>query len=1038
MRWIVERSLHGRFLILAIAVAVMVFGVMQLRNAPVDALPEFGPPLVEVQTEALGLSAEEVEELITVPLEADLLNGVPWLDVIRSESVSGLSSIELVFKEGTDVLRARQMVEERLTQAAGLPQVSQPPVMLQPTSATSRVMMIGMSSEDLSLIDMSVLARWTIKPRLMGVQGVANVAIWGQREQQLHVQVDPERLRDNNVSLLQIVETTANALWASPLTFVEASTPGTGGFIDTPNQRLGIRHILPISSPSDLAQVPIDGTDGMRLDDVTDVVQDHQPLIGDALIQDGTGLLFVVEKFPEVNIVDVTRDVEDALETLAPGLSGIEFDTSIYRPATSIESAADDLGLALFVGLVVVVLVLALFSWRTALISLIAIPLSIMIAGLVLFLMGETLNAMVGAGLVAAMALLIDDVVTDIEYFLQRLRERREERSEESAASIFMEATLQTRSALFYATLIMVAAILPVFFLQREAAAFFPPLATSYLLAIGASTVVALTVTPVLSLLLLSRLPLAEREPVVIRSLQRGYRAVLSVLIRRPARVYLVVAAIILATVATAPQLDQEFLPAFKERELLIQWDGAAGASLPEMNRITSQAGSELRGIPGVQNVGGHVGRAIASDKVTNVNAGELWVTIDPSASYDATVSAVQEVISGYPGLSRDVATYPEARIREVFAEAEDDIIVRVYGANLDVLRGEAEEVRQLVSEIDGVAGERVDLPVEEATFEIEVDLAAAQRHELKPGDVRRAAAALLSGITVGSLFEEQKVFDVVVWGTPNVRHSLTSVRELLLETPNGYVQLGDIADVQVAASPNVIDREAVSRFVDVTAGATGRNRDAIVSDIESRLKDMEFPLEYHAEVLDSVGGASRTQLFTLAIVAAIGIFLLFQAAFGSWRLATIAIVSLPLALTGGVLAEFTNDGVLSLGSIAGFLVIVGIAARNLIVLFKRYQYLREEGATLGPDLVIRGAGERVAPVLMTAIAVSLMVGLMLWMSSILGAEIVEPMAIVMLGGLVTSTLLSLILAPVMYLRFAPRREIETTLSQQGIEPSAS
>ncbi|HET7073019.1 MAG TPA: efflux RND transporter permease subunit, partial [Mycobacterium sp.] len=340
MRWIVGSSLRFRLLVLPVAAALTAIGVAQLRAAPVDVLPEFSPPTVQVQTEALGLSAVEVEQFITVPLEQDLLNGVPWLSTIRSQSVAGLSQVDLVFEPGTDVIKARQVVGERLTQAVALPHVSKAPVMIDPVSSTSRVMVIGLSSPDISLIDMSVLARWQIKPRLQGLPGVANVAIWGQRERQLQVQVDPKRLAAAGVTLNQVVATTGNALWVSPLTFIEASTPGTGGFIETPTQRLTIQHVLPITTAKDLAQVPVEDVAGvpLRLGDVADVVEDHQPLIGDAVVDDGPGLMLVVEKAPGANTLEVTREVEDALQALRPGLGGIKIDTSVYRPATYIES----------------------------------------------------------------------------------------------------------------------------------------------------------------------------------------------------------------------------------------------------------------------------------------------------------------------------------------------------------------------------------------------------------------------------------------------------------------------------------------------------------------------------------------------------------------------------------------------------------------------------------------------------------------------------------------------------------------------------
>ena len=357
LRAIVGTSVRFRMLIIGIAGALLLIGATQVQSTRVDVLPEFTPPYVEVQTEALGLSAEEVEELVTVPLEADLLHGVAFLDEIRSESIPGLSSIVLIFEPGTDIFKARQVVAERLTQAHALPNVARAPVMLQPLSSLSRFMVIGMSSQEKSLIDMSVLARWTVRPRLMGVPGVANVSIFGQRERQLQVLVDPAKLDSNNVSLEHVVETAGNALWFSPLTFLEASTPGTGGFIDTPQQRLGIQHILPIQNAEDLAQVAIETEDGatpLKLGDVATVVEDHQQLIGDGLVNDGSGLILVIEKFPDVNTLDVTRGVEAAMAALQPGLPGIDVDTTLYREATFIDASLGNVSLAILIGFLLI------------------------------------------------------------------------------------------------------------------------------------------------------------------------------------------------------------------------------------------------------------------------------------------------------------------------------------------------------------------------------------------------------------------------------------------------------------------------------------------------------------------------------------------------------------------------------------------------------------------------------------------------------------------------------------------------------------
>ena len=518
MRWIIGSSLKARGFMLFLAALLMALGIAQLRSVPKDVLPEFTPPTVEVQTEALGLSAAEVEELITVPLEQDLLNGVAFLHTIKSASLPGLSSIEMVFEPGTDILDARQVVEERLTQAHALPQVSKPPQMLQPVSSTSRVMMVGLTSEELSLIDMSLLARWNIRPRLMGVPGVANVSVWGQRERQLQVLVDPARLQANDVSLQQIIETTANAQFVSNLTFVEASTPGTGGIIETPNQRFGIQHGVPFASPADLAKVIVQDTGGapLRLGDVSDIVVDHQPLIGDAVFSDGPGLLLVIEKLPGANPLDVTRGVEAALDDLRPGLSGITIDTSLFRPGTYIESSSHNLTTALIIGALLLLLALGafLFSWRSALIAVVAMATSLLTAVLVLTWTHTAFNSMIVAGLILALVVVIDDAVGDTENVARRMRERRASGNGGTGllALTVRDAFMEMRTAGLYAVLIALVVFVPVFFTRGAFGAFAPSIAIAYGVAVVASMSVALLVTPALGLTLLAKAPTEVRE----------------------------------------------------------------------------------------------------------------------------------------------------------------------------------------------------------------------------------------------------------------------------------------------------------------------------------------------------------------------------------------------------------------------------------------------------------------------------------------------------------------------------------------------
>ncbi len=1050
IRWIVESSLKFRLLVIAVAVALIAVGIIQLRAMPVDVLPEFNAPMVEIQTEALGLSAEEVEQMITVPMEQDLLNGVPWLREIRSASVPGLSSIGITFDDGTDLIRARQMVTERLAQAFALPHVSKPPTMLQPLSAANRVMMIGLSSKNLSLIEMSVLARWTISPRLMGIPGVANVSIWGQRDRQLQVQVDPQQLKAKNVSLLQILETTGNSMWVSSLSFLEASTPGTGGFIDTPQQRLGVRHILPISSAEGLAKVPVEGAK-LTLGDVAKVVEDHQPLIGDAVGNDGPSLLLVIEKLPGVNTLDVTRDLEAALTALRPGLPGMELDSSVFKPAGFIELTMANLRWALLVGalLLLVVLFAFFFAWRTTLISFVVVPVSLIVAGGVLALRGATLNMMLLAGLAIALGVIVDDAIIDVENIARRLRQERQTGSDNpngvrsATATIILEAALEMRNSIIFATLVILLPLLPVFFIRDQSGAFLQPLLVSYVLAVLASLAVAVTLTPALCVTLLANPRFATgRVSPLVSGLQRAYESVLAGVIRIPRLVSIVFALIGLVSIAILPFYKLALLPSFKEPNLLIRVESAPGTSQPEMDRIVARVSHDLRAIPGVLNVGADIGRAVMSDRVVNVNAGELLVTVDPALDYAKTVDAIQQVVDSYPGLKSTVETYLGDRSKGLLAQSGEHIGVRVYGAELPLLRSTAEEVKKALTGTPGIVDLRVAPQAEEPTLEVEVDLAAAQKYGIKPGDVRRTATTLLSGLQVGSLFEESKVFDVVVLGTQETRQNVSTINELLIDTPDGgHVRLGDVAKVRMVPVPNAIHHQAISRYVDINLKVAGRDLSAIASDIKQRLQQVKFPLEFRAEVFGDYAEqqADLNRTIGFVVIAALGIFLLLQASFGGWRLTLLYFLALPLALLGGVLAVSFTGGVLSLGSLFGLLTVFGIAARNGIVLVDHYHHLQTvEGEFFGPALVLRGAKERLAPVLLTALATALALVPFVVGGDIPGYEVVRPLAIVVIGGLVTATLLNLFIAPIFYLHFGFVPEQEKPLLSLNQEPGLS
>jgi CzcA family heavy metal efflux pump len=1021
MNWIVSTALKLRVLVLALSVVLMIVGVRAAGHAPLDVFPEFAPPLIEVQTEAPGLSTEEVESLVSVPLE-NALNGTIGLKTIRSKSVLGLSSVVMILKEGTDLMASRQVVQERLSvEAPKLPAAARLPVILPPLSSTSRLLKIGLSSKTLSQREMTLLAKWTIRPRLMSIPGVANVAIWGQRDTQYQVLVDPDRLRTNGVSLDALTKAVT-----------DASAVGAGGFIDGPNQRIAVRHLSPIETPEDLARVPVAFRSGspLMLGDVADVKIGFPPPIGDAVINDGPGLLLIVEKQPTGNTLEVTRQVEAALDALKPALKGVDVDPRIFRPATFIERSLANLSEAMIIGcvLVVVILVSFLYDIRTAVISLLAIPLSLIAAMLVIIGMGATINTMVLAGLVIAMGEVVDDAIIDVENIVRRLRLNRAAGSPQSAFQVVLNASLEVRSAVVYASLIVVLVFLPVFFLDGLAGSFFRPLALAYVLAIGASLLVALTVTPALSLMLLPGATDRHRESPLVRVLKSAYGAMLPAFTKRPGVAVSILVAAFAVTGWLVLGLGEEFMPNFQENDFLMHWVEKPGTSLEAMRRLTERASKDLRGVEGVRNFGSHIGRAEVADEVVGPNFTELWISVDPKADHSGTMAKIQHVIDGYPGLvQKDVLTYLKERIKEVLTGVGATVVVRVFGPDIATLRTKAAEVAKAVEGVEGVTDLKVEAQIVVPQLDVRLKPEAAARLGLTPGDVRRAATTLVKGLKVGELYKDQKIFDVFVWGVEKVRDDVSALNSLPVETPLGtHVPLGDVADVAIVPAPNEIKREGASRRIDVTCNVAGRDLGTVARAIEDRVREkVTFDREYHPEFLGEYAARveSQRKLLALAALSLAGVLLVIQSDFRTVRLTALVALTLPFALIGGVFGAVWGGGILSLGSLVGFVTVLGIAARNGIMLVSHYRHLEEEeGEPFGLGLVVRGSEERLAPILMTALATGLALVPLAVAGNKPGHEIEHPMAVVILGGLVTSTVLNLFLMPALYLAFGHSR----------------
>ncbi|PPC95967.1 MAG: acriflavin resistance protein [Methylotenera sp.] len=1012
---IITFAVEARAVMLALAILLVVVGIQNVAHAPLDVFPEFAPPKIEIQTEAQGLSTEEVETLISMPLES-ALNGMPHMTAIRSKSVLGLSSVVLLLEPGSNLKEARQFVQERLAMVTPtLPALSRPPVMLQSLSSLSRVMKVGLSSSEMSQMEVTQLALWTIRPKIMAVPGVANVAIWGQKDKQLQVLIDPDLLRSAKVTVDQVVRATT-----------EATALDSGGFLDTPNQRLAVRYQSNKVDPAKLSEAIIDYRNAtpIKISDVAQVQVGSPPMIGNAVINGKEGLLLIIEKQLGANTLDVTRRVEAAITEMAPALEGVDVDTNIFRPATFIERAINNLSNAMLIGCVLVIVILFAFmrDRRAALISLSAIPLSLLAAVLVLTGFGVGLNTMVIAGLVIALGEVVDDAIIDVENIARRLKLNAQLVNPLSRLKVVVDASLEVRSSVVFATLIVIIIFLPVLALNGIAGSFFKPLALAYISAIAASLVVAMLITPAMAYFLLKEDKSAHEDTKLAAWLHGHYRQWLNIIVSYPKKAMIIIGVSLTATLLGCFALNQEFLPAFKETDFLMHFVERPGTSLEQMTLMTLRANKDLMAVPGVRNFGSHIGRAEVADEVVGPNFTELWISLDDKVDYDKSLIQIQNVMDGYAGIFTDVQTYLKERSKEVLTGTSSSIVVRLFGPDIELLRDKAHDIESVIADIEGIA----DLKVESQTLVPQVEIRlkenALAQYGLTAGQVRRVTTTLLKGLKAGEIYENQRRIDVLVWSNEQSRVDLSAISNLAIDTLLGQqVRLRDVADIQVMPMPNEIKRESASRRIDITANVKGKSLSEVAKQVESKVHAMKFPQGYYPVLLGEYQAQKEAsvRLYSFGFLALIGILLVLYSDFKSMRLSLMAFATLPFALVGSIIAAFISGGTMSLGSVVGLVTVIGIAARNGIMLLSHYKHLEQnEGMPFGLSLVIRGAQERLLPILMTALATGLALLPLIISGNKPGHEIEYPLAIVIFGGLITSTILNLLLLPALYLEF--------------------
>lgn len=1011
---IIRFSLRFRGVVYALAVLLCGYGLHTLTRSTFDVFPEFAPPTAVIQIEAPGMSSEQVEMLVTQPVES-ALGGTAGVQSLRSKSLQGLSFVTMVFDDRVDVLQARQRVSERLAgMAAALPAGVLPPRLLPLTTATGVVMMVALSSPTRSMMELHDAAEWTVKRQLLAVPGVADVIVFGGAARQLQVQADPALLQQHGLSLQDVV------------TAVRQSTGLRGaGFIENANQRITLQTEGQSTSPEALAQVVLRWSNGagIRLGDVAKVRYGAAPAVGAASIMGRPGVMLVVESQYGANTLAVTAGLDQALAVLAPALSrqGIELRQDVFRPANFIQAATRHLGIALLIGgiLVAAVLFLFLLNIRTAAISAMAIPLSLLAAVIVLHHFAIPLNTMTLSGLAIALGEVVDDAVIDVENIYRRLRENQGLPQPLAPFRVVLAAALEVRSAVVFATFIVVLIFLPVLMLPGVAGKLFAPLGLAYILAVVASLGVAMTVTPALALALLAHHRLPVAEPPLLARIKQRYLALLTRIERHARPVIVVTALCCTVALAALPFFRGSFIPSLREGHFIVHIGLAPGTALAETMRVGTLISGALMQVPGVRLVAQTAGRAGDVVDPAGVQLSELEVDLQAmdGAGQELALRRIREALARFPGVTSSVNTFLVERMDETISGSAAPVVISVFGEDLDVLDRTAQQIAVSIGGVRGAAAVRVEATQGLPQLSVRMRPERLQRWGFKPVDVLEAIQQAYQGAVVTQVLEGGRSYDVTVSLAPSARQDISQVAALTIRNPDGQpVALRDLADIQMALGRYQITHRGGRRIQTVTVDLGARAVEDFVREAQDKIaREVALPKGVYL-AFGGEGEARRESLrdlFVHGVLAVTGIVLLLFLALKQLRSVVLVMVNLPFALVGGIAGLALSGGDLSLGAMVGFVTLLGISLRNSIMLISHYEHLvRIEGQPWALSTAVHGAGERLIPILMTALVTALALLPLAVTSGAPGNEIEGPMAIVILGGLLTSTMLNLLILP--------------------------
>ena len=1024
---IVHFSLRFRGVVVALACVVIGYGIYVTAHSKLDVFPNFVQPQVDVQTEAPGLSPEQVEVLVTVPVE-NVINGLGNMESMRSESIQGLSVITVVFKEGTDIFLARQMLAEKLAETAGqLPTGVKAPQMSALTSSTMDLLKIGLTSDKMSPMDLRTFADWTVKPRLLAVPGVARCIVFGGEVRQLQILLKPERLMAYGLAVSDV------------LAAARASTGVMGaGFVENASQRIVLQTEGEALTAEVLGEVVVAHSEGqsVRLKDVADVREGGALKFGDSLIQGKPGVMLSMASQYGANTMEVTLAVEKALDEMSPlfAREGLKLEGRLHRPATFIEASLKNITHSLYLGgiLVAVVLFLFLGHFRTAFISLTAIPLSLLTAIILLDKFGVTLNTITLGGLAIAIGEVVDDAIIDVENIFRRLRENQTLAQPRSVFRVVYEASLEVRSAVVYATFIVALVFLPVLTLTGLQGSFFAPLALSYILAIMASLAVALTLTPALSLLFFAKGVHSKGEPRLQIWLKGAYGRMLHFAARWPRAIMVVVALICVGALLLLPNFGSEFLPEFREGHYVLQVQMAPGTSLPEMLRMGGKISAELLKNKNIATVEQQTGRAESGEDTWGPQRCEFHVELKhASAEEEEGMAAdIRKVLEKYPGIQFEVLTFLGDRISETIAGETAPVVINVFGDDLDIIDAKAAEIAQALNAVPGAKDVQVKSPPGGPRMAVRLRPGRLAQFGYRPVDVLEAIQTAYQGAVVAQVHRGNQVSYVVVILEEASRREPEGIRDLMLSNAQGLrLPLSELAEVYLTTGRYSIMHEGARRRQVVTCQPEGRDVTSFVTGAKKQVAArVNFPKGIYAVFSGAAEATAQAQqqLLLNSVIAGVGILLLLIVVTGTWRNLLLILVNVPFALVGGVLAVFltshlgeAGEGGLTIGSLVGFVTLFGITTRNSIMMISHFEHLvQKEGMTWGLEAAVRGAAERLVPILMTAIVTAIGLLPLAIGSGEAGREIEGPMAIVILGGLITSTALNLLVLPTLALRY--------------------